>query len=359
MFPLSQNFDLRLIIRDFILDMSKPDWLMGLMPFTFRDTSKVVWEIKDNLGGLLPLRGLDGLPDILPLPGFSRYAVDPGYFGGTHIINEEMMQFLRDAGSYNDSANIEQLLGDCSESLATQLFNRARKMVADLVTTGQINIVSRDGAKRYNYRVPSYKILTAATAWSNTTSGKPIDDLMTIQNQLALGTTSDFGPESEIGMSLALANNMMKTDQVRVQIRGDYGSTEKGLDGLNRILKGYNLPAIKIYNESYFPTQASATDQSQALRFLPDDRLVWVGKRPGNQPFGEFQLVRNMVNQVATGGSPDQLEDTSGFGPDDLRRGIFHHIKTEQLPPQHRISAGFNGGGSIQYISSVAAVICS
>jgi hypothetical protein len=351
---LTQNYDIDLIVRDYLLDMQKEDPLMALMPLAYKDASKVVWERRDNYYGLIPLRGINGTPDVLQLPGAKRFAIDPGYYGGQHVIDEEMITKQRELGTPNETVDEEMLLSDATQSLATMIFNRIRQVIATLLTTGEFKVENRGGAKVHQYKVDGYNLLTAATAWSNTSTGTPIADMQIMRNTLALGTNSDFGPKSKVLMSPVLSQVVMQTNEVKSVIKGQYGSTEIGLEGLNRILNGYGLPAIEEYNESYAATIAASATPSNYTRFLGATKFIWAGVRPNNAPFGQFQMTRNMVNQKSMSAAPDYRVEFDG--PDDLRRGIYNLVQYVSMPPMYTVDAGFNGGPSIFYTSAVAGI---
>lgn len=353
-FDQTQNYDIQSIIRDYLNDMVEDDAIMKLMPLTFKDASKVVWEQRDNFWGLMPLRGINGTPDVKQAPGSKRFAVDPGYYGVQLVIDEEMMTKQRELGSPNDVIAKEVLLDEAAREGAVMFFNRIRQMIVSLCTTGEFKIESRGGAKVHQYKVDGFNLATAATAWSNTTNGKPISDLLTIQNTLQLGTSSSFGEDSTMYMSPLLITKMVKTDQVMSTIKGPYGSTEEGLAGLNRILAGYGLGQIKPYNESY--AAAVDTAQSSYTRFMDDLKFIWVGKRPKNQPFGEFVMTRNMVNEKPAGATPDYNEEPSGSAPEDWKRGLYTLVRYDVMPPMYTVDAGFNGGPAIHFKSAVAGI---
>jgi hypothetical protein len=348
-YDLTQNYDIVGIARDWFVEWSADDALMQLLPMQGLEETKVIWEMRDNFYGLLPLRGIGGTPDIVPLPGVKRFAVDPGYYGGQIPLDEEMINKSRDVGTANKAASVDSLIGEATQQLVVQGFNRVRQTIADLFALGEFKNQNRAGQKTHQYKVDGYKLLTAATAWTNPTAARPIDDLLTHKVLLNLGTGADYGPKSKIMMNQAAANTMMATEQIREKIRGDYGSTEKGVAGLNRILAGYELPQIEIYDKSYGTTPTTAT------RFLPDNRLIWKAHRDDGMPVGKFYMTRTLVNEKPDGDSPDYNTLISGPSP-DMASYMYQLVRHQPMPLAYLVDFGFNAGPAIHYLSSAASV---
>lgn len=357
-FPITQNFSITDIVRDYMNWAVKDDPIMKLMPLAFQDAYKVVWEQPDNYYGLMPLRGINGTPDVLLTPGSKRYAVDPGYYGSFDLIDEEKMDKERELGTANDARIFETLVNDAAQNQAVAFMNRVRLLICTLLTTGEFKIESRGGAKVHQYKVTDYNLASAATAWSNTSAGKPINDLMTIRDTLNLGTSSDFGEGSKMYMSPVLVTVMLKTDQIQSTLKNNYGATLMGLPALNQALKAYGLGEIVPYGESYATTAGAA--RSAHTRFLGSTKFIWVAKRPEGQPFGEFVMTKNSINQAPESADVDHNVDPM-TDADDWKRGLYTLVSRLQpdVPPNYRVDVGFNGGPRINFPSAVAGITTS
>lgn len=356
-FPLTTNFEISDIVRDYMNWQVKDDPIMKLMPLAFQNKFKVVWEQPDNYYGLMPLRGINGTPDILLTPGAKRYAVDPGYYGSYDLIDEEKMDKERELGTANDARIFETMVNDAAQNQAVAFMNRIRLLICTFLTTGEFKIESRGGAKVHQYKVTDYNLASAGTAWSNASAGKPISDMLTMRDTLNLGTSSDFG-EGKVYASPVLISTMLKTDQVMSTIKNTYGATIVGLTQLNQIFKGYGLPEWHPYGESYSATAGAA--RSSHTRFLGSTKFIWVAKRPEGQPFGEFVLTKNSINKAPetpdVDHNVDPLVDT-----EDWKRGLYTLVSRQQpdVPPLYRVDVGFNGGPRLNFPSAVAGITTS
>lgn len=357
-FPLTTNFEISDIVRDYMNWAIKDDPIMKLMPLIFQDKYKVVWEQPDNYYGLMPLRGINGTPDILLTPGAKRFAVDPGYYGSYDLIDEEKMDKERQLGTANDLRVFETLVNDAAQNQAVAFMNRVRLLICTLLTTGEFKIESRGGAKVHQYKVTDYNLVSAATAWSNTSSGKPISDLMTMRDTLNLGTSSDFGEGSKMYMSPVLITTILKTDQLMTTIKNSYGATPPGLPGLNQILKSWGLGEIVPYGESYSATAGAA--RSAHTRFLGSTKFIWVAKRPEDQPFGNFVMTKNSIIKPSESADVDHNVDPM-LDNEDWKRGLYTLVSRVQpdVPPNYRVDVGFNGGPRINFPSAVAGITTS
>jgi hypothetical protein len=356
---LSQNFAIDEYNRDRILDWSESDALMKLMPVTYKDTSLVIWEQRDNNFGLMPLRGLNGAPEVTTFPDAKRFGVEPGYFGAKIILDEKQLTKLREIGTPNETVDADKLIAEVNLQMLSQAFDRLRQMTADLCTTGKVRVQSASGAIYY-YEMNGFNSVVPVTDWSNPSLGKPISDLRTARVNLELGTSARYGPDSTLLANPVTINHMLQTDEVKAVIRGQYGSTEKGLEGLNRILAGYNLPQIEEYSENYFASQTASQTRTSATRFLADRKLIWVATRKDGAPAGQFTMTRNTRRNPPMGLGGDSADRVVNEGldllPNDIARGFFHQVQYDTDNGSLVAQCGFNGGHAVQYPTSIAGL---
>jgi hypothetical protein len=363
-FQLGQNYSIEEIFAELLYtEESQDDPLLEIMPLTFSDTAQVVWEQPENGWGRLGLRGPDGSPAVVQPTGYRQYAMSPGYYGGQVEYGERQLTEGRQPGTSNQPIDFDYLAARAVQLLSKQTMDQVRSIIADVLIAGRVNRRSDDGRVTHAATIDGYaanQVFSPSTGWNTSSTATPIDDLLGWQNTLKQGTDSDFGPKSRLLMQSATVNELLACAQIRTTFRSDYGSTINGLADLNKLLTGFRLPQIEVYDKGYFPTAADAVNRTRAnfTRFIPARRVIWDGVRPAGQQKAQFQLTRNLVNKgIPTGiGSPDLRYAGHGLPQDKFRDGLWATANYSQLPPKFEVAMGFNGGPAVRYVTAFAAI---
>lgn len=359
-FNLSQNYEIDLIVAEYMADVMDGDPLLELLPLAYQDTDQVVWEQPENGYGLLSLRGLNGEPDVAPVTGFRRYAMAPGYYGERVVIDETEMTRARQPGTPNEAVDHEWLIGWRMQQETVKAFNQVRNIIANLLLYGKFLNRKANGAITHADSIAGYNSLSPAAGWAASPStATPVDDLLGWKNTLQTGTSSRFGKESRLLMQTATLNDLFATTQLRTLFKIEYGNTPLGLDGVNTILAGFELPQIVVYDEGYFPTAADAANRTNFQRFLPPKAVIWAGARPRGQTLGQFYFTRNLVNRPPVGTAPDAPERAADTDRLPWAEGLYTLLEYHRMPPKYVIDIGFNGGPAIRYPSAVAGITYS
>jgi hypothetical protein len=350
---LAQNFDIDLILPDLMTDeMAGDDGgdpLLDAYPLQYEDFDLIKWNQWENGYGLLGLRGLGGEPDVVQLPGKRENTVAPGYYGERAVLDETEMTKDREAGSANLPADPEERLGIMTQYQSEKAVNRFRKTLSDFLLTGRFTNRSASGSVLHSDVIENYRTFSPAGSggtgpgWAADPAGaKPIDDLLFWQNQLQLGTSSGFGKTSKLVCQQSVVNDLFATTQIRSVFKIEYGNTPLGLEGLNKILIGYGLPTIVVYNAGYYNTLADAVNRTSAgfTRIMPTKSLIWLGTRPKGQKLGKFALTRNIP--LALQKSSDLMENRSS---EAFAKGIgIQLFMNNRLPFRYELDVWFNGG---------------
>jgi hypothetical protein len=359
-FNLSQNYEIDLIVAEYMYDAMDGDALIELLPLAYQDADQVVWEQPENGYGLLSLRGLNGEPDVAPVTGFRRYAMSPGYYGERVVIDETEMTKARQPGTPNEAVDHEWLIGWRMQQETVKAFNQVRNIIAALLLTGKFLNRKPNGAVTHADSIAGFNSLSPATGWAASPStATPIDDLLGWKNALQTGTSSRFGKGSKLLMQTGTLNDLFATAQIRTLFKIEYGNTPLGLDGVNAILAGFELPQIEVYDEGYYPDVASAAARTNFVRFLPAKSIIWAGVRPKGQTLGQFYFTRNLINRPPVGEVMDSREQAADLERMPWAEGIYTLLEYHRMPPKYVVDIGFNGGPAIRYPSAVAGITYS
>lgn len=356
---LTQNYQVEAILPELMSDEMAgdgPDPLLEALPPVHEDTDFVRWDQYENGYGLLNLRGLGGEPDVTQVPGMRHYAVAPGYYGERVELDETEMTKTREPGTTGDPADPKKRVAVMMQYQADKCVNRFRVMDSELLRTGRFRVTSANGRVIHADQIENYRTFQAGISWSaSPTTAVPINDLLTWQASLELGTSSDFGTESTILAPPEVLVHLFATTQIQTAYRSKFGSSVIGLDGLNELLLGFGLPKIKVYKKNYYPTLADAIARTNATRVIPTRNLIWLGRRPKGQVLGKFVLTRHVGN-------------TGPFNKDDPYRspvrdkfqwadGLYVRLEyTPRMPFKWELDVAFNGGPVVHFPSAAAGL---
>lgn len=306
------------------------DPLFDVMPMADVDEAVLRWEQKDNYYGLQAGRGMDGSPTRVTKVGSNIYLVNPGVYGEFIDFDEfELTQVLREIGTIAGRRRMDGMVADAQDQLMVRETNRIRQIGWSLLTTGTFSVSAPNGAVVHT---DTYTLQTLnASSWGTAATSTPLLDFrQVIPKGPAYGT--DFSRGTAI-MNLATFNKMMANTNA-----ADLGGRRLGglvpvntRNGLNELLTGDELPNVVIYDEGYF------NDSNVFTRFVPDDVVVVVGKRPGNAPLARYAKTRNANNPGIAPGGYTKVVDTTD----------------KQVPRRIQVHKGHNGGPEFWFPGSI------
>lgn len=325
------------------------DALLKLYPLGYEDADTISYDQWQDPYGLTALRGLDGPPMIVTLPGFRTYQVAPGYYGNKTQIRESQIVKMRQPGTANDPIILRELMAYYMNYFLGMSTARIRQTLADLLLTGTFTNTTTnatnntaDGSEDHTYTIENYRTLSPANdgntgpSWNlDPVNATPINDLQYWQNQLQLGTSTSFGSDSTLLFQQAVMIDLLKTTQIQQIYRDNYGASITGAAGVQKLAQGFLLPDMEIYDEGYNPTLADvqAQDLTAFTRFIPPGNLIWAGKRKDGQLPGAFKFTRNAAK--VAGGSPGYpTMDVSGDVP-SIGQGIVVQVFYKNETPVH------------------------
>jgi len=270
-----------------------------------------LFPAKKQLGlDLSWIKGANGLPVALMPSAFDAKATIRDRIGFTEVQTE--MPFFREAMTIKerDRQELNKLassnLSDMAKTVINRIYDDAtnlidgalvqpERMIMQLLSTGQINIVANRQYYTYDYKMPSeHKEQLIDTArWSDTENSRPVEDLITWQDTVedntgtrptrAILTRKTWGyllqnKSIKMDMNPAGGQNVILTDSMLRQ----YFENKLGI-------------TFAIYNKKY-------TDEDGATKnFYPDDFITLIPSGTlGNTYYGttpeESDLMSGNVN---------------------------------------------------------------
>lgn len=366
--PLTQNLE---VVTNALLPalvwqdvLSSDDPLLKAIPPSYVDADKVQYDQYEDSWGVLPLRGLNGSPQVLQMPGFRRYQFDPGYFGGaTQLLESEITSSVQ-PGTLADTLDVSDRLGKLYLDMATLVVSQFRNLIGTVLTTGTISLTDALG-NAFSYQIPSFRTYTPGTGWSaSPTTATPISNLITQKPVLEKGTSTKFGKDSMLLMNSNTLAYFFNTTQVQSTYRAEYGSSFIGLDsagdlpGCNKLLQGFDLPQIVVYDYGYFPTLAAAQARTYAswTYIIPTGNAIWLGARKGQQ-VGQMQLTRHAGLVETAGAKKYPQVNAENESEAEIAKGLY--VRTHyhnRMPHRFDLEVGFNGSPVLWYDDAACGV---
>lgn len=303
--------------------------IFSLLPITTHDSHILEWEQEDNFLGLQQLRGLNGAPQNVKRVGAKRYQLQPGVYGEFAHIDEQELTTRRQWGSFSAPIDISDVVRRIQDQLLLRRLDRIEQIGWTLLSSGTFSVANATGV----IHTDTFNLQThAGSDWSAVATATPLKDFRDMRI-LARAKGVNFGRAATAYINLKtmqyLLGNTNNVDLHGRRVGG--GNSLNNLDEVNTILLGDDSPRIEVYDEGYL------TDAGAFTPYIPDDKVIIVGRRTGGMPIGDYCMTRNAQNADLGPGPYTKVVDSVN---DDVPRTITVHD-------------GHNGGPRIVFPSAV------
>lgn len=320
-----------------------PVLMQGRACFDFASTQNVdshlvEWEQKDSYGGLQALRGLDGRPhSVVPL-GASRFQYAPGIYGDQRAFNEAELTRRRAYGTFGTPIDLSDMVMDAQEYLYQRYLDRVEYLIWQ-ATSGTITVLGPNGVPTFQDTFASQQY-TSSVAFSDHNNATPLQNFRDVV-LLGRGTSNDI-PKGTAYMNRKTFNNIA-ANQNSADIFGQRTAglaTIQSLGDVNKVMLNEGLPEIQIYEGNYLTGPSGGNPvvagPAGANMFIPDNKVIVVGKRPGNAPAMRYLLTRNAQNPSLAPGMYTKVIDTID----------------REVPRKVEVHCGHNGGVALSFPSA-------
>jgi hypothetical protein len=331
---------LKEIAQDKIPVLTQDDILFKFLPMVSKDTDLVAWEQKDNYVGLQGVRGIGGQPGRVARVGGKRYIVQPGYYGEHITLDEQELTRRRAFGTFNQPIDISDLVMDAQDQLLSRRIDRIRYIGWTLLSSGTFSVTHPETGQVLHTDTFSLQTATALVNWATAGSATPLKDFRALQ-LLSRGSSTSFNAKAQVVMNRKEFNKLVaNTNTSDLAGRRTSGlQTVLTLDEINRVLLGEDLPQIVVYDEGYL------NDAGTFVPFIPDEKVIVVGVRPGNAPIGEYVMTRNVNNEGLEAGAYTAVIDTGASAG-----------AAQQIPRKVDVHDGHNGAPTMEFPGAVVVM---
>jgi hypothetical protein len=344
--PISYDFPtdavLSMIDKDYLDDMATTDAIFDEFPMVNTDSDLVVWEQRDNTLGLMKARGLNGEPESVKRLGGKRFQMVPGVYGEFLPIDEIELTRRRPWGQYSGKVDVSDLVAECQMQLRTRQMNRVRKILWDLLITGQYKVTNATGAI---VATDSYVPQTFASQvpWSTFATATPLADFRAVQ-LLHRGHSSMFGPSAKAYLNQQTLNYLLSnsnSNDLYGRRTGGLG-TYNNIGEINGLLMGDGLPKLVVYDDGYLSDGTDGNAIGSYQLYIPDNKIVIVGSRSNGAKIGDMAVTRH----ASLGGLPGIVNKVIDYGD-------------RQVPRKIEVHRHMNAGPRVYYPSAVVVATVS
>lgn len=324
------NAALTQISQNLIQSATLDDPIFKIFPIRKRNASRLRWTVKDNYKGLMKLRGLGGEPTSIQRVATNIYEDIPGVYGEFATIDEvEMTNRAANFPATMDiPISVEDLINESQEQLTLRQVQRMKQICWLLAVSATFSITLPTGGIGHTASYTAQTV-TVSPLWSTAATSAPLANFRSLQPTFGRGTSTVFSGMAEAWMNSVTLNYALANTNA-----ADYGGkrnagggTFNGITGLNQVLLDQATPKINIWDDGYID------DAGVFQLYIPDGKVLVIGKRPNGETPGEFQMTRNAVS-----GSTGEYSFV-----DDRTR-----MPRLAVPPRIDIHQGFNGGPVIE-----------
>ncbi|MDE2127920.1 MAG: major capsid protein [Armatimonadetes bacterium] len=333
-FVYPTSAELETIAQDYMPRLMEERPIFNILPVRAVDAHLLMWEQMDNYQGLQQVRGLDGDATRVRKTGIKRYLMQPGVYGEFDNIDEQELTARRAMGSFGGPIDISDLVLMAQSKLLQRRLDRIESIGWTLLSEGTFSVPDGTGKVLHTdtFALQSY---TAATPWNTAATAAPLADLRAVK-LMRRGHSVDLGAGAQAWMNQTTFNNLIMNDNPNDLFgRRTAGlATINNLKDVNTILSGDALPELAVYDAGYF-------DDSGAFQlYIPNNKVVVVGRRPAGQVVGEYRMTRNANNPNLAPGPYMKVIDTGEF----------------KVPRSLQVHDGHNGGPVIYYPGAIVVM---
>lgn len=310
--------------------------IFKIFPIRNQDEWEYSWEQLDRFKGLQKIRGLNSEPTRVKQVGINRFQAKPGVYGEFQLLEEDQLARARSMGTFGKPIDLTELVLRAQDLLLQRRLDRIEAIGWLALTTNTFSVAAPSGAIMHTDTF-NFRTFTSAVGWTTPATSTPLNDFRTV-TLLHRGYSVSFDSSATAYMNrttyYAYINNTNTNDLFGRRTMGL--GTINNVTEINKLMQGDDLPMIKIYDNTYLD------ENENNVLFIPDGKVVLVGKRPGNVPVGGYIMTRNISNPSFTPGAYTRVVD-SASGENNMN----------PIPRKIAIHDGHNGGPAVEYPSSV------
>lgn len=341
------NAELNEVVQAFEVDPSQHIGA-SILPQAETMYQEVQWDERDADRGLTAPHVMGADPKVDIRQGSTKRRYTPIPFKETDLLKEDELLRARQLGTMAGTLDLSQEIARIARDRFNKTMARIEKLRWDTLN-GSISINENGVVVGESFPVQSY---SSGDPWSDHAAATPLADFDAMK--LMFRGTGASAAGAKAYMNQATANNLLE-NQNAADIKGfqnqNYVQLPYSVEELNKIMGARGLPEIVVYDEGYINESGTFT------LFLPNNKVVVVGKRPAGQNVGDFMSTPSLHNNRGGQPAPGYFSVIEVNGAPSETVG---NVSMGQLGmgknPKVEITGGIYGGTRLIYPRSVIAM---
>jgi|CXWL01.1.fsa_nt_gi hypothetical protein len=338
------NAELNEVVQAF--EASPEDYIgKQILPDNESMFQEVRWDERDHDRGITSAHTMGTDPKTGTRQGSRTRSYTPIPFKETDLLKEDEILRSRQLGTMAGTLDLSEEIARIAKDRFDKTEARKEKLRWDTLL-GAIAINENGVKVDETFPVQTHDV---AVAFGTAATAAPLKEFNAVKLKFRKTGASADGAKAYLNQTTA---NMLLENQNAGDLKGfqnaNFTQLPYSIDEANKVLKVRGLPELVVYDEGW------VDDNDDLQLFIPDNRIIVVGKRKKGQSVGDFMstpsLHNNRNGQPAPGffsiievnGSPSEQVGAVSMG----QLGSSKNPKVE-------ITGGIYGGTRLIYPKSV------
>lgn len=341
------NVALDMVTQEYVAQTEK---MRGeqLMPFEDTQTQTVQWDELDSERGMTAPHVMGTDPKIDTRPGSKLREFEPIPFKETDLVKENELLKARAFGTLGGVVNITEVISRIAKARVDK--NRIRaEWTRWQAMLGQLTMFENGVRVNETFPIQEY---TPTIAWDQRATATILRDTNAIKNMFR-GTGASIRGAVAIGNSTTIARILENNNPNDLQgFRNEnFKNTNYDVTETNKIFAARGLFNLEENDEGYID------ENGNFQTWLPDGKLLIIGKRPAGQPIGKWLMTPTLHRQKNGMPAPGMFEiiEVNGM-PSTGSVTVNMQQLGQHKNPKIEVTGGVYGGPVLYYPRSIIKV---
>jgi hypothetical protein len=224
----------------------------SLFPSVQYPSDEIKWEIEYSSAGMTPFVAPGSVAPAIGLDGVGEGSAKAAYYKEKMYFDEEMLNNLREVGSWATYQTAERKLVKGAKKLDYRIQRRREWMNAKMMIDGEISYIQKGGANfSLSYGIPTSHIVTLTTdyKWGTGASRNPVKDIF--DGKAVMSVDAGVVPEYSMCNTETMKLLLFDSDIQDLLSKSAFGDGDLFSNPTGVIASILGIGTLKIYDELY------------------------------------------------------------------------------------------------------------
>ncbi len=331
-FLYAENAELRVAAREKLPVTTLDNPIIQLVaPIDRIEAASVIWEVKDDIRGLMEARMLNSEFPTIQRTGLKQFQMNPSYYGESIVITEDRLTLGRRVGTHGDAIDLTSIQADDQDQLLNRAIDRITNVISEFARTGKYYVFQ--GGQSILAQQFTIQNFASTIPVSTVATATPLADIRKLQTDYGRGNSASFGANAKILLNRVTMNTILANTNGNdlgkfMALNGTPSAFPLTDVELNKYLTSQGLPEFVVWDGAYLD------DNGVVQMHIPDGKAIVIGVRPDGATPMRYTFTRNANNMVMSGGQ---------FNSESIS-DLYYSFEFKTNPVRGISTMGFNGG---------------